>query len=131
MESWLDVAEARLTASLQTQPDENVSSTIPACQTQQEQQDLLGVVISIRALLRSYQEDGQAALSLCEQALALLSPDNIIAHAGIAHTQHVIYGISRAFRNSDKQSISELKWFPLLPKLSLLPPGKSLLHWLY
>ncbi len=37
----------------------------------------------------------------------------------------------RAFRNSDKQSISELKWLPLLPKLSLFSPGKSLLHWLY
>src|SRR5436190_18808886 len=30
---------------------------------------------------------------------------------------------------SDNQSCSELKWFPLLPKLSLLLPGKSLFHW--
>jgi len=116
MESWLDVAEARLTASLQTQPDENVSSTIPASPTQQ---DLLGVVISIRALLRSYQEDGQAALSLCEQALALLSPDNIIAHAGIAHTQHVIYGISSA--NDGMASIDTAWQAVLLAQKTGLP----------
>src|SRR5205807_996608 len=37
----------------------------------------------------------------------------------------------RAFRNSDKQSISELKLLPLQPKLSLFSPGKCLVHWLY
>jgi hypothetical protein len=29
---------------------------------------------------------------------------------------------TRAFRNSDKQSIFELKWLPLLPKFSLFSP---------
>jgi len=37
--------------------------------------------------------------------------------------------LRRAFRNSDNQSLSELKWFPLFPKLSLFLPGKPLLHW--
>ena len=42
----------------------------------------------------------------------------------IPGTDHA--SLMRAFRNSDKQSISELKWLPLLPKLSLFSPGKSL-----
>src|SRR5258708_1778563 len=40
------------------------------------------------------------------------------------------FSYRRAFRNSDKQSISELKWLPLLAKLSLFPPRKSPLHWI-
>ena len=52
-----------------------------APEAQQEQENLLGEVIAFRAILQSYQEDGQAALSLCQQALSLLSADNFMTRA--------------------------------------------------
>ncbi len=75
-DAWLDAAEAALTASLTTQVHEDASPSMFVPQTRQEQEDLLGEVIATRAFLQSFQEDGQAALSLCQQSLATLSIEN-------------------------------------------------------
>src|SRR5947207_15370297 len=53
-------------------------------QARQEQENMLGETITYRALQRSHQEDGEAALPLCQQAEALLSADNFGARAHIA-----------------------------------------------
>ena len=87
LQIWLDAAEATLTASLA----QNASPTRFTLEAQQEQQDLLGEVITIRAVLQSYQEDGPGALALSEQALALLSAENSSIHVQVALAQLIAY----------------------------------------
>ena len=81
LETWLYSAETTLAASLAGQAREGVSEAL------QKQQNLLGEVIAFRAYLRSYQEDGRAALALCQQALALLSEQNLSVRAQVAFAQ--------------------------------------------
>ena len=78
LEGWLDVAEAALMASLTTEVRTHVSSTIPVSHMRQEQENLLGAVMDFRAVLKTYSKEGLAALPLCQQALGLISADNII-----------------------------------------------------
>jgi LuxR family maltose regulon positive regulatory protein len=76
LSTWLDMAEAVLKASFKEQISAEVSRGILSRQEQPERMDLLGKVLTLRAFLHGFQEDGQAALTLGEQALALLSPEN-------------------------------------------------------
>ncbi len=87
LEAWLDSAEATLTASLTRPTHEDVSDPTFTLQARQEQENLLGEVIVFRAIVRSYREDGQAALPLCQQASALLSADNYLVRAQAACAQ--------------------------------------------
>jgi ATP-dependent transcriptional regulator len=103
LESWLDMAEATITSTLNKQIPAGASSTTASptatsttalattTQAQQEQLWLLGEVIATRAYLRSYREDGQDALSLCQQALALLPAQDIIIRAQVLLAQAKIY----------------------------------------
>ena len=82
LETHLNAVEALLTAQLMTQTHE-ASPFIPP--TRQEQENLLGETITCRALIRSYDEGGEAALALCQQAEALLSADNALhGHTGVS-----------------------------------------------
>ncbi len=82
---WLNSAEATLTASLtRHQP-----TAISPPQAQQEEENLLGEIVAFRALLKSYEEDGPATQTLCQQALSLLSAQNCIGHAQVAFAQLV------------------------------------------
>ncbi|HEX3642308.1 MAG TPA: AAA family ATPase, partial [Ktedonobacteraceae bacterium] len=87
LEAWLDAAEATLTASLMTQTQEDASPTMLAPQARQELENHLGEVIAFRAVIRGHEEDGEAILPLCQQALALLSADNIGARTFAAWAQ--------------------------------------------
>jgi len=91
LEGWLDIAEATLNTWLTRQPHEGISPLLPTAQTGQDLKDLLGEVISWRALLRSHQQEGQAALALCQQALSLLSPEKYLIYATIRITQSESY----------------------------------------
>jgi hypothetical protein len=57
----------------------------------QEQLNLLGEVIAFRAYLQSLREHGAAALTLCEQALNLLSADNGMVRALVGLTENTVY----------------------------------------
>jgi LuxR family maltose regulon positive regulatory protein len=72
---WLDLAEAALGVWLK----EQISA-----QRQPERRDQLGKVLTLRALLQSYEGNGLATLALTEQALALLSPENAAFRAIVA-----------------------------------------------
>lgn len=85
LEGWLDVAEATLAAALSTQMDEDGPSDMPI------QGDLLGAVITLRATLRSYEGNGQAVLELSQQALALVSPENLVVRTVIALNQGLAF----------------------------------------
>jgi LuxR family transcriptional regulator, maltose regulon positive regulatory protein len=97
LEAWFEAAEASLTTSLGTQTPVAASQPMQVLLGQQEQQDLLTEVIIWRATLRSLWEDyGPEALSLCQQVLVLVSPENALARARIAFAQFVASYVSSA-----------------------------------
>ncbi|HEY4032772.1 MAG TPA: LuxR family transcriptional regulator [Ktedonobacteraceae bacterium] len=96
LQIWLDAAEATLRASLTQHPHADAPSSNVTLKTQQEQQDLLGEVITMRAVLQSYQENGSGALTLCEQALALLSAENASIRIQVSLAQLIAYYASSA-----------------------------------
>ena len=69
--TWLDLAEMALETTLKEQ------KSVQSSQGEQEQRDQLGKVLTLRTLLHSFTEEGPTTLALAEQALALLSPENI------------------------------------------------------
>jgi LuxR family maltose regulon positive regulatory protein len=93
---WLDLAKSMLTALLKGQTPTDGSQPTFASEGQQELENLLGEVFTNRAFLWCYVEEGHIALALCEQALALLSPENAIARTLVAITQLIAYYASSA-----------------------------------
>ncbi len=87
--SWLNAAETTLVASLMRHPSANTASSTPPPHMQLEQENLLGEVFALRALLKSYEEDGPATHTFCQQALSLLSTQNYIGHAQVTFAQLV------------------------------------------
>jgi len=87
LDAWLDAAEAILTTSLTQYPDEDISYATISLAELPKQENLLGEVITFRAVIRSHEEDAQVALPLCQQALALLSADNLAARAFVGYAQ--------------------------------------------
>jgi len=79
VDAWLDESEAMLATSLTTQKETLPQMLTP--QERQKQEDLLGEEIAWRAFMRCHVGDGQVALSLCQQALSLLSADNYLVRA--------------------------------------------------
>src|SRR5437588_2167995 len=77
LDGWLDAAEATLSALLPTQTHEDASVPTLTPEVWQERANRLGEVITWRAVVRNHEEDAQAALPLCQQALPLLSTDNV------------------------------------------------------
>ncbi|HEY4032373.1 MAG TPA: LuxR C-terminal-related transcriptional regulator, partial [Ktedonobacteraceae bacterium] len=94
LEIWLNAAEARLATLLNTQTHEDVSYSNLSSETQQEQENLLGELITWHALLHCFQGDGQAALLLCQRASTLLSPQNALMHAYLTGIQSEISYVS-------------------------------------
>src|SRR5437879_13333991 len=90
-EAWLDIDEETLTASLTTQTDQEHSPLLLAPHRLQDLKDLLAEVIAWHAFLWSYQQKGRAALTLCQQALSLLSAEKHITHAMINITKAESY----------------------------------------
>jgi LuxR family maltose regulon positive regulatory protein len=77
---WLDLVETALGTTLKEQESALVSQE----ESSQERRDLLGKALTLRAFLQSFTEDGSAAFALAEQALALLSPENLPFRAIVA-----------------------------------------------
>jgi ATP/maltotriose-dependent transcriptional regulator MalT len=84
---WLDMAQATLTALLKAQTPVDGFQPPLSSEGQQELENRLGEVLTNRAFLWCYVEEGHTALTLCEQALALLSAENAIARTLVAITQ--------------------------------------------
>jgi len=96
LEAWLKAAEATLSASLTMQTREDVSHPMLDQKAHQEQQNLLGDVLAVRAFRQSYDEKGEAVLTLCQQALSLLSADNYYSRTLIAWARLQAYYYSSA-----------------------------------
>jgi LuxR family maltose regulon positive regulatory protein len=97
LNAWFNMAEAKLTASLEIQAPEQTSQSAQYQQERQEQQDLLRDVFIWRATLLGLWEDhGPEALSLCQKTLALLSPENALERATMMLAQLVAFYVSSA-----------------------------------
>jgi LuxR family maltose regulon positive regulatory protein len=96
LDVWFNAAEAKLTASLSKQISESTISPMLTPEAQREQEDLLGEVITWRAYLQSFSENGEIALALCQQALSLLSAENTMGRAVVAIPQLMTYYTSAA-----------------------------------
>jgi LuxR family maltose regulon positive regulatory protein len=83
--AWFDLVEATLRAALdETTVAADVSCTSGTPQARQEQKNLLGEILTLRAYVMSYQDDGQAILACCEQAEAFLLAENAAHHSIVA-----------------------------------------------
>ena len=80
LDAWLIQAEAALAASRERERSTHEASALAA---PAEQDDLLGMILSMRALYAPFFGDAQAALALCEQALLLLSEQNLAARQAV------------------------------------------------
>jgi LuxR family maltose regulon positive regulatory protein len=96
LDTWFQAAKTKLTASLISPTPECDTSAMPTLQTQQESKDLLGEVITWHAYQQSFYKHGEKALTLCEQALSLLSPGNSVGRALVALPQLMAYYTSNA-----------------------------------
>jgi len=95
LDTWFDVAEAALTASLQAQTPEDTSSPLLVPPSRQEQEKLLVGVLTTRALLLSLWEDqGPIALALVQRACSLLSAEDTLGHVQVALSQVVALYVS-------------------------------------
>jgi len=65
----------------------------------------LGEIFSIRALMSSFSGDGQAVLSLCEQALAIISAENCFVRAQVAIAQ-----IITSYASSENNAVSAVQY---------------------
>lgn len=75
---WLAMTEETLSNLLKRQVIVDSSHATVSPQEQPEQQNLLGEVMAFRAMVGSTCEDGEVTLALCQQALTLLSEENIV-----------------------------------------------------
>jgi LuxR family maltose regulon positive regulatory protein len=89
IDPWLAEAETTLRAALEAPPSEEERRA----DARYAQEDLLGEVEMIRALLLSLEGDGRTALTLCEQALTHLSTHNLAGYASVAYVQAMAYGV--------------------------------------
>ncbi len=99
LEDWLDAAETALTTSPRDAIDTETLDPIDPIsipQTREEQANLLGEVTAFRALVRSYQKNGETALPLCQQALTLLPANNYLVCTQVACAQFWAYYTSTA-----------------------------------
>jgi hypothetical protein len=100
--SWLglDAAEATLTASLTRQPHEGTFPTMLTLSMQREQENLLGGLINIRALLHTIEGDGDTALVLFQQTLTLVPTDNLLIRSQNAMGQMMAFFMASFHRGA-------------------------------
>jgi LuxR family maltose regulon positive regulatory protein len=87
MEPWLQDAETAL-RTIPTPVNETADPGTHPPSERTEWENLQGEIAAYRALITGYHlGDGPATLALCQQALAHLSPQNLVVRAAVAYTQ--------------------------------------------
>jgi LuxR family maltose regulon positive regulatory protein len=87
---WLDLAEMALGTILKEQKSAHASQE----ESSQDLRDQFGKVLTHRAFLQSFTNDGPGSLELSEQALALLSPENFIIRVFVSMGRLFYYSSS-------------------------------------
>jgi LuxR family maltose regulon positive regulatory protein len=92
MERWLQDAETALRARFPAATSGGAETGALPLTEQWEWDDLLGEIASFRAAVTAFTlGDGHSALAFCEEALAHLSPQNLVARAEVAYATSLAY----------------------------------------
>jgi LuxR family maltose regulon positive regulatory protein len=92
MERWLQDAETALQATLPAPTSETTAAGAPLPSEQHERDNLLGEIASYRAIITGYYlGEGHSTLAFCQEALAHLSEQNLLARAEVAYAQSLAY----------------------------------------
>ncbi|HLX56467.1 MAG TPA: LuxR C-terminal-related transcriptional regulator [Ktedonobacteraceae bacterium] len=92
IERWLDDAETALQDPLPTPANGTAEAGVPLTSPQDERENLLGEIAAQRAVITGYYlGQGHATLRFCQQALAHLSQENLLARAEVAYAQSLAY----------------------------------------
>src|SRR5712692_3425905 len=92
MERWLQDAETAVRARFPAATSGDAETGALPLAEQREWDDLLGEIASFRAAVTAFTlGDGHSALSFCEEALAHLSPQNLVTRAEVAYAKSLAY----------------------------------------
>jgi LuxR family maltose regulon positive regulatory protein len=92
MEHWLQDAETALRAILSAATSGNVETRALSLAEQREWDDLLGEIVSFRASVTAFTlGDGHSTLAFCVEALAHLSPQNLVGQTEVAYARSLAY----------------------------------------
>jgi LuxR family maltose regulon positive regulatory protein len=92
VEHWLHDAEIALRGTPPSPINETTVAEVQLPSTQDEQENLLGEIAAQRAIMTGYYlGQGQSTLTFCQQALAHLSEQNLLARAEVAYAQSLAY----------------------------------------
>jgi len=92
MERWLQDAETAVRARFPAATSGDAETGALPLAEQREWDDLLGEIASFRAAVTAFTlGDGHSALAFCEEALAHLSPQNLVTRAEVAYAKSLAY----------------------------------------
>src|SRR5260370_22616346 len=92
IERWLQDAETALRGALPAPTSETAATGAAALSEQHERDNLLGEIAAYRAIITGYYlGEGHATLAFCQEALAHLAEQNLLARAEVAYAQSLAY----------------------------------------
>ncbi len=92
MERWLHDAETALRATSPAPTNETTEAGTPLPSEQYERDNLFGEIDAYRAIITGYYlGEGHSTLAFCQEALAHLSEQNLLARAEVAYAQSLAY----------------------------------------
>ena len=92
MERWLYDAETALQATLPAPMNETADTGAAPSPQRHEQDNLSGEIAAYRAIITGYYlGEGHATLALCQEALAHLAEQNLLARAEVAYAQSLAF----------------------------------------
>ena len=92
IERWLDDAETALRDTFPASAKGTAEEGVQLPSTQGERENLLGEIAAQRAIITGYWlGQGHVTLTFCQQALAHLSEENLLARAEVAYAESLAY----------------------------------------
>ncbi len=92
MERWLQDAETALRGTSPALTNETAETGAVSLSEQHERDNLLGEIAAYRAIITGYYlGEGHSTLAFCQEALAHLSEQNLLARAEVAYAQSLAY----------------------------------------
>jgi LuxR family maltose regulon positive regulatory protein len=92
VERWLDDAETALRNTFPTLANGTAEAGVQLPSAQDERENLLGEIAAQRAIITGYHlGQGHATLAFCQEALAHLPEQNLLARAEVAYAQSLAY----------------------------------------
>jgi len=92
IDRWLQDAETALRGTSPALTNETAETEAVSLSEQHERDNLLGEIASYRAIITGYYlGEGHSTLAFCQEALAHLSEQNLLARAEVAYAQSLAY----------------------------------------